>query len=103
MAWRGGGQILNEEEEDAKPIARCEEKRNEWAKHWQCDTEVQNLKDKPRRNEELWNLEEDMPRLKEGDPEKAVKTFKAKTGVGCGGFHAKVPLDSTRETRGEGG
>ena len=25
-AWRGGVQILKEEEEDAKPLARCEEK-----------------------------------------------------------------------------
>ena len=27
--------------------------------------------------------------------------YKAKTGVGCGGFHPKVPLDLTKETRGE--
>ena len=31
--WRGGLQILMEEEEDAKPLARCEEKRREWTKH----------------------------------------------------------------------
>ena len=36
-AWRGGVQILKEEEEDVKPLARCDEKRKEWAKHWQCD------------------------------------------------------------------
>ena len=56
-AWRGGVQILKEEEEDVKPLARCEEKRKEWATHWQCDTEVQELKDKPWRNEKLKNLE----------------------------------------------
>ena len=46
-AGRGGVQILKEEEEDAKPFARCEEKRKEWAKHWQCDTKVRDLKDMP--------------------------------------------------------
>ena len=46
-AWRGGVQILKEEEEDAKPSATCEEKKKEWAKHWQCDTEVQDLNDIP--------------------------------------------------------
>ena len=38
-------QILKEAEEDVKPLARCEEKRKEWAKHWQCDTEVRNFED----------------------------------------------------------
>ena len=46
-AWRGGVQILRKEEEDAKPMARCEEKRKEWATHWQCGTEVQNQENKP--------------------------------------------------------
>ena len=35
------------EEEDAGLMDRCEAKRREWAKHWQCDEEVQNLEDKP--------------------------------------------------------
>ena len=43
---------------------------------------VQDLKDTPRRNEELKNLEADMPRLLE----KAAKSCKAKTGVVCDGF-----------------
>ena len=30
-----GVQILKEEEKDAKPLVRCEENRDEWAKHWQ--------------------------------------------------------------------
>ena len=63
-------QILRNEE-DAKPSARCEEKRKEWPKHWQCETEVQDPKDKPR-SEQLKNLEEDKPRLKGSDLEKAV-------------------------------
>ena len=45
-------QILREEEEDAKPLARCEEKKKDWANHWQCDTEVRDQEDK------LWNSEE---------------------------------------------
>ena len=45
-AWRGGGQIPKEEE-DAKPLARCEEKRKDWAKHWRCGKEVQDQKSKP--------------------------------------------------------
>ena len=32
---RGGG------ERDVRPLARCEEKRKEWAEHWLCNTEVQ--------------------------------------------------------------
>ena len=38
-----------------------------------------------------------MPRLLE----KAAKSCKAKTGVVCDGFHPKVPLDLTKETRGK--
>ena len=42
-----------------------------------------------------------MVRLKECDLDKASRMFKAKTGVGCDGFHPKVLLDLTKETRGE--
>ena len=48
--WRRGVQILVNEEEDAKLLGRCEAKRKEWAKHWQRDEEVQNVKDKPWKN-----------------------------------------------------
>ena len=47
------------------------------------------------------NFEEALPRWSEGDLEKASRLYKAKTGVGCDGFHPKVPLDLTKETRGE--
>ena len=97
-ASRGGLQILWEEEQDAKPSARCEDKRKQWSTHWQCDMKVQELKDTPWRNEELNNLEADQPRLLEKELEKAAKSCKAKTGVGCDGFHPKVPLDLTKET-----
>ena len=43
---KGGIQILDEEEEDARPLTRCEEKRRAGAKHWQCNSEVQDPKDK---------------------------------------------------------
>ena len=42
-----------QEEEDARLLDRCEAKRKEWAKHWQCDESVQNVEDKPWKNEEL--------------------------------------------------
>ena len=38
---QGGAQILEKEEEDARLLDRCEAKRKEWAKHWQCDESVQ--------------------------------------------------------------
>ena len=76
-AWRGGAQILKKEEEDARLLDRCEAKRKEWAKHWQCDESVQNLEDKPWENEELKKLEEAFPRLKECDLEKASRLYKA--------------------------
>ena len=41
-AWRGGVQILKEEEQDARPMDRCEERRKEWARHWHCDANAQN-------------------------------------------------------------
>ena len=39
-------QILKTEEEGAKPLAGCEEKRKDWAKHWQGGKEVPNQKNK---------------------------------------------------------
>ena len=47
------------------------------------------------------NLEEDFPRLHESAVAKAAKINKARTGVGCDGFHPKVPSDLTKETREE--
>ena len=63
-------------------------------KHWQCDAEVQIVEEKPWKNEAL-------PRLKECHLEEVSRLYKAKTGRGCDGFHLKVPLDLTKETRGE--
>ena len=45
--WRRGVQILKKEEEDARMSDRREAKRKEWAKHWQCDEEIQNMQNKP--------------------------------------------------------
>ena len=39
--------------------------------------------------------------MKEGDLDKVSRLYKAKTAVGCDGFHPKVHLDLTKETRGE--
>ena len=47
-AWRGGARILKKkEEENVRPLDRCEAKRREWARHWQCDESVQNMESKP--------------------------------------------------------
>ena len=91
ISCRRGAQILVNEEEDAGLLDRCEAKRKEWTKHWQCDEEVQNVEEKPRKNEALRRLEEELPRLKECHLEEASRLCKAKTRVGCDGFHPKVP------------
>ena len=54
------------------------------------------LDDKLRKNEELKKSEEALPRLKECGLEKISRMYKAKTGVGCDGFHPKVSLDVTK-------
>ena len=63
-----------EEVEDAKVLARCQEKRKDWMKHWQCGTEVQCQENRPWKNEELKKLEEDLPRLTESNLAKAYKS-----------------------------
>ena len=65
-----------------------------------CDGEIQNVQNKLWRNEELEEGEEALPRLKERDLEEGSRLYKAKTGVGCYGFHMKVPLCLTEETTG---
>ena len=62
---------------------------------------MQGLKDKPWKYEELQKEQGAQPRVNESDLEKASRLQKPKTGVGCDGFHSKVHLDLTRETRGE--
>ena len=81
-ARRGGARILKKEEEDARLLDRCEATRKEWAKHWQCDESVQNVKDKPLNNEKLRKLEEALPRLKECEKEKMSRLYKGKDGSG---------------------
>ena len=98
-AWRGGAQILKKEEGDARLLDRCEAKRTEWAKHWQCDEDEQNVHDKQWKNN-LKKSEEALPRIKECGLEKVSKLYNAKQGEGRDGFHAKVPLDVTKKTRG---
>ena len=71
--WRGGAQILEKEKEDARLLDRCEATRKDWAKHWQCDEEVQNVEDRPWKNEELRKWEEALPRLKECDLGESTK------------------------------
>ena len=68
---------------------RCEEKMNESAKHWQCDSEVQPQEEKPWRNERL------------GKFAGAGRNYKAAVGVGCNGFRPRFPSELSRETREE--
>ena len=96
----GRVQILKEEEEDAKPSARCEEKgkngQNTGNVTRRCSTsktgrvEMKNgrVGKKVRRGQRKKELE------------KAATTCQAKTGVGCDGFHVQVPLDLFKEVRG---
>ena len=50
--------MLEELDEDAKLVRRCEEKRREWARHWHYDSEAQSMEDKPWRNVELKSSKE---------------------------------------------
>ena len=62
-AWRGGAEILKQEEEDARLLDRCEAKRKEWAKHWQCEESVPEF-ERQALDEEVKKSEEALPRLK---------------------------------------
>ena len=83
-SWRGGEQILKEEEEDVNPSATCEEKKN-----GQNIGNVTDLSDKPWRSKELKFLEERMPRILEKELGKTATSSKAKTGVECVAFLPK--------------
>ena len=75
-AWRGVVPVLQEDARDVRLWDRCEEKRKEWAKHWQCNTELQDLKDKTWRNEHLRSLEDGLQKTK-NILEKATRSYKA--------------------------
>ena len=61
----------------------------------ECNEVVQILDDKPWENEELKKSEAALPRPKECGLEKISRMYKAKTGVGCDGFHPKASLGVT--------
>ena len=50
--------------EDARLSGRCEAKREEWTKHWQCDESVQNLEDTLWTNEELTKIRGSLTKAK---------------------------------------
>ena len=80
-AWRGGAQILKKEEEDARLLDRCEAKREEeWAMHWQCDDSVQQVEDKPWKNEELKDVANDK-RVRTGESIDIVQRKKHRSRV----------------------
>ena len=71
---------MKKAEEDARLLDRCEAKREEWARHWQCDENAQNMEDKPWKNEELKKFEEALPTVKECKFEKKTsRLYKAKS------------------------
>ena len=45
--WRGRWQLVDEAEEDVNPLTRNEEKRQEWALHWQCGSKLQEMRNTP--------------------------------------------------------
>ena len=96
-----GLQVLEELEEHATPMKRCEgeEKREEWAEHRQCDLEVQGLEDMLWRSEGLKSLEEGLPWLKEENLAKASRSYKVTRGLGGDQFNSKVLVNLARETR----
>ena len=69
-------------------------------RHWQCES-VQDTGEKPWRHEGLRNFEKRLPQLKEESSERSARSCKATTGVGCDGFHPRVPFDLPKESRGE--
>ena len=78
-------------------LDRCEAKREELAKHWQCEESVQNVEDKPWKNEELKKLEEALPRLKEGDLEKNIWIAQSKCSSGVRRIPPESSLGETRK------
>ena len=51
------------------------------------------------RNDELRSLEEGLPQQGDEGLEKAARSYKATTGVGCDKFHHKDPVDLSKDTR----
>ena len=84
---------VEELEKDAKPMMRMlnplEELEEECAKHWECNSEVQSMEDKPWRNEELRSVKDWQPRLEKESLEKTARSYNAATFLGCDGFHPK--------------
>ena len=67
--------VLEQVCRDAKPLKMCEAKKKELANQWQCNTEVQNLDDKPWRNAKLRSLEEELlSRIRDDNSENAARS-----------------------------
>ena len=98
--WRGGVQILKKEKEDANLLEQCEATRKEWSKHWQCNEEIQNMQNKPWRNEESKECKESLPRLKEGVL-KGIKIVQGKNRSGMRRIPPKSSSGLNKRTRGK--
>ena len=92
--------MLKELEGDAKPMWGREEKRKKWTKHWQCDSEVQGVEDKPWKKEEFRSMEEGLLAQAEGrELRKSSEELQGYYGAGCDGFHLEVLPDLSKETK----
>ena len=99
--WRGGVQILKEEEKDARLLHRCEAEKKNGQSTGIVIRKYRICKASRGENDELKACEEALPRLKEGDLDKASRLYKAKTwSQDVTAFHPKNPLDLTKQTRG---
>ena len=94
-AWRGGVQVLEELEEDVRPMKRrCEENgRGTGNAIRMCKLR------RTWRNEEHPSFEEGLPSLEDNFGKKAARCYKAAFGVGCDGFHS--PSSARRVKRNE--
>ena len=88
-------QVLDDLQEDAMPMMRCEEKSKEWTKHWQC------VRLRAWKNEDLRSFE-GMPQLEDESLERTARSYKGATAMECGGFHQRFPT-TCRKQRKRGG
>ena len=100
-AWRGGAQIqtMKKKMQGCWNVVKQREKSGQ--RIGSVMRTCKNLEDRPWANEELKKSEEALPRLKECEQEKALRLYKVKPGVGCDGFHPKIPqgLDERNKRR----
>ena len=90
-AWRGGAQILRERRRGRQAVGQSIGNVTKVCSIW---------RNKPWQNEELKQIGGSLAKANRVRLEKGFEIVQGKRGgVGCGGFHPKVPLDLTKVTR----